>query len=158
MPFLWWNPHNKKRQSGLRLPLDRNRRPTRVYIASLGSVCSSAWSNCICYARLCNFILSDCLLPFSMSEESKFDEKCVKWTKEKNHNFVNEALNFPATGLKLNELWSIYNFSQLVLCGAFAILRKATVRFVVAILPYVHPHGTRLTLDGFSWNLIFEDF
>ena len=39
--------------------------------------------------------------------------------------------------------------------GAFAKLRKATVSFVMS----VRPHGTtRLPLDGFSWNLIFEDF
>jgi hypothetical protein len=39
--------------------------------------------------------------------------------------------------------------------GAFATLRRAAVSFVVS----VRPHGTtRLQLDGFSWNLIFEFF
>jgi hypothetical protein len=38
--------------------------------------------------------------------------------------------------------------------AAFAKLRKATI-FVIS----VRPNGTtRLQLDGFSWNLIFEDF
>ena len=37
----------------------------------------------------------------------------------------------------------------------FAKLRKATTNFVMS----VRPHGTtRLPLNGFSWNLIFEDF
>jgi hypothetical protein len=36
----------------------------------------------------------------------------------------------------------------------FAKLRKATVSFM-----FVRPHGTTwLPLDGFSWNLIYEDF
>ena len=39
--------------------------------------------------------------------------------------------------------------------GAFSKLRKATVAFVMS----VHPHGTAgLPLDGYSRNLIFEDF
>ena len=39
--------------------------------------------------------------------------------------------------------------------GAFTKSRKATLSFVM----FVRPHGTtRLTLDGFSWNLIFENF
>jgi hypothetical protein len=39
--------------------------------------------------------------------------------------------------------------------GAFTILWKATMILVMS----VRPHGTtRLPLDGFSWNLIFEHF
>ena len=39
--------------------------------------------------------------------------------------------------------------------GAFAKLRKATISFVVSVLP----HGTnRLPLETFSWNSIFQDF
>jgi hypothetical protein len=39
--------------------------------------------------------------------------------------------------------------------GAFAELRKATISFFTS----VSPHGTtRLPLDGFWWNLIFELF
>jgi hypothetical protein len=35
--------------------------------------------------------------------------------------------------------------------GAFAIFRKATIRFVMSVRPPVCPHGTtRLPLDGFS--------
>jgi len=46
-----------------------------------------------------------------------------------------------------------------ILLGAFAILRRATVGFVTAVLLSVYPRGTpRHPLDGFSWNLIFEDF
>ena len=55
--------------------------------------------------------------------------------------------------------------------GAFAKLRKATINFVLSvclsvslsvclsICPSARPQGTSLLpLDGFSWNLIFEDF
>ena len=38
--------------------------------------------------------------------------------------------------------------------GVFAKLRKATISFVVS----VHPHGTRLPLDGFSLRFVFEYF
>ena len=42
-----------------------------------------------------------------------------------------------------------------IFLGAFAELQKLTISFVMS----VHPHGTtRLPLDGFSRNLIFEDF
>jgi len=41
------------------------------------------------------------------------------------------------------------------LLGAFTKLRKVTISFVMSICP----RGTnRLPLDGFSWNLIFEQF
>jgi len=40
---------------------------------------------------------------------------------------------------------------------AFAKFRKATVSVVMSVRLSVCPHGTtRLPLDGFSWNLIFE--
>jgi hypothetical protein len=42
------------------------------------------------------------------------------------------------------------------LLGAFAELRKATISFVIYLS--VRTHGTRLLLDGFWWNLIFEFF
>jgi hypothetical protein len=45
------------------------------------------------------------------------------------------------------------------LLDAFAKLRKTTTSFVMSIRPSVRQHGTtRLPLDGFSWNLISEDF
>jgi hypothetical protein len=43
--------------------------------------------------------------------------------------------------------------------GAFAKLRKATISFVMSVRTSVSQHGTtRLPLDGFSRNSIFEDF
>jgi hypothetical protein len=40
----------------------------------------------------------------------------------------------------------------------FAMLRKATMSIVTSVLPSVYPHGTTwFPLDGFSWNLAFED-
>jgi hypothetical protein len=39
--------------------------------------------------------------------------------------------------------------------GAFAKLRNATISFVMSVCPQ---GTTRLPLDRFSWNLIFEDF
>ena len=42
---------------------------------------------------------------------------------------------------------------------AFTKLRKATISFVMSVRSSVRPHGTtRLPLDEFSWNLIFECF
>jgi hypothetical protein len=47
----------------------------------------------------------------------------------------------------------------LSLLGAFVKSRKATVSFVVSFCPSVCPHGTtRLTLDRFWWNFVFECF
>ena len=43
--------------------------------------------------------------------------------------------------------------------GAFAKFRKAAISFVMSIRSSIRPHGTtRLPLDGFSWNLIFDYF
>ena len=45
------------------------------------------------------------------------------------------------------------------LIGAFAIFRNATFRFVMSVRPSFCPHGsTRLQLDVFSWNFVFEHF
>jgi hypothetical protein len=39
--------------------------------------------------------------------------------------------------------------------GAFVKLRKATISFVMSVCP----HGiTRLPMDGYLWNLVYEDF
>jgi hypothetical protein len=56
--------------------------------------------------------------------------------------------------LKIKQL----KFIQIELnLGAFAKLRKATIRFVMSVCPSVSPLGTtRILLDGFSWNFIFE--
>jgi hypothetical protein len=43
--------------------------------------------------------------------------------------------------------------------GAFAKLRKASSRFIMSVCLSVFPHGTtRLSPDGFSWNLVLEYF
>jgi hypothetical protein len=43
--------------------------------------------------------------------------------------------------------------------GAFAKLRKATIRFVMSVRPFFCPCGTtRLPLDRFPWKFIFECF
>ena len=43
--------------------------------------------------------------------------------------------------------------------SAFAKLRRATIGFFMSVRLSVHPHGiTRLPLDGFSWNFVFEYF
>jgi hypothetical protein len=50
-------------------------------------------------------------------------------------------------------------FGCVLLLRAFAKLRTAAVSFVMSVRLFICPHGTtRLTLEGFSWNLIFEDF
>jgi len=48
----------------------------------------------------------------------------------------------------------LLNHSDVSFLGAFAKLRKATISFLMSVRPY----ETRLTQDGFSWHLIFEDF
>ena len=51
--------------------------------------------------------------------------------------------------------------SVLLFLGAFAKLRKATITFVgcLSVRPPVSPYGTtRLPLDEYPWNLIFEFF
>jgi hypothetical protein len=41
--------------------------------------------------------------------------------------------------------------------GTLTKLRKATISFITSVCTSVHLHGkTRLPMDGFSWNLIFE--
>jgi hypothetical protein len=43
--------------------------------------------------------------------------------------------------------------------GAFAIVQKATISFVIRGSPSLPPHGTsRLLLDEFPWNLILSSF
>ena len=43
--------------------------------------------------------------------------------------------------------------------GAFAILRKPTISFVMSVCLPVRPYGTtRLPVDGISWNFVFEYF
>jgi hypothetical protein len=44
---------------------------------------------------------------------------------------------------------------MMVFVGAFAILRKKTIRFVMSARPHA---TTRLPMDWFSWNLIFWVF
>jgi len=55
----------------------------------------------------------------------------------------------------------VYYVKKLVwdFLDAFAKLRKATISFVIPVGPSICPHGTnRLSLDGFSLNLVFECF
>jgi hypothetical protein len=58
--------------------------------------------------------------------------------------------------------FSCISFKQVILCflGAFTELWKETTESSCrSVCPSVLPHGTtRLPLDGFSWNLIFEYF
>jgi hypothetical protein len=49
------------------------------------------------------------------------------------------------------------NSAAVRLLGAFEKLRKATISFIVSVSLSVRPHGsTRLLLDGFSRNFIFD--
>jgi hypothetical protein len=57
----------------------------------------------------------------------------------------------------------IRNASKSKILDTFVKLRKVTISFVMSVCPSFHPsacpHGTtRLPMDRFSWNLIFEDF
>jgi hypothetical protein len=58
--------------------------------------------------------------------------------------------------------WNLF-FSKNVIrsefLDAFAVLRKATVSFITSVCLSVCPRGTtRLPLDEFLWNVIFENF
>jgi hypothetical protein len=66
------------------------------------------------------------------------------------------TLTFPSYGNQKVAKMGVCAIRQGLL-GAFAKLRKTTVSFVISVCPSVpRPHGiTRLTLDRFSWNLIF---
>jgi len=53
------------------------------------------------------------------------------------------------------EVVSEHYVGKMQFLGAFAKLRNAIISFVMSVCP----HGTtRLPLDGFSWNLVFEYF
>jgi len=58
------------------------------------------------------------------------------------------------------EWFDTQNYSRsidVLLLGAFTKLRKATLSFVMSVRLSILPRGTtRLLLDGFSWNLIFQ--
>jgi hypothetical protein len=52
-----------------------------------------------------------------------------------------------------------YHCSPTLLLGALAKFRKASISFVMSVCRSVRPYGTtRLPLDGFSRNLILENF
>jgi hypothetical protein len=47
---------------------------------------------------------------------------------------------------------------EVIILGAFVKFRKATISFFMSVCPFFPRGATRLPLDGFSWNLIFEYF
>ena len=54
---------------------------------------------------------------------------------------------------------SVIMHTRQTFTGAFVKLRKATISFVMSVCLSVCPHGTtHIPLDGFAWNLLFEDF
>ena len=65
--------------------------------------------------------------------------------------FLNQFSDFNET---LYERWAVRGQFNVFL-EAFAEVRKATVSFVMSVRPY---GATVLPMDGFSLNLIFEDF
>jgi hypothetical protein len=40
----------------------------------------------------------------------------------------------------------------------FAKLSKLTISFAISVCPSVHPYGTHLPLDRFSWNFVMGTF
>jgi hypothetical protein len=56
-------------------------------------------------------------------------------------------------------VWFLMQQRETLLLGGFAKFRKATIGFLLSVWPSACPRGkTRLTLDGFSWNFIFDVF
>jgi len=54
-------------------------------------------------------------------------------------------------------IFSVARMWETPVLGAFAKLRKATISFVKSVRQSVRTQGTtRLPLDGFSWNFIFN--
>jgi hypothetical protein len=52
---------------------------------------------------------------------------------------------------------NLFSGNKILTCLVFRRVRKK--RLLASSCPSVRPHGTnRLPLDGFSWNLIYEDF
>jgi hypothetical protein len=58
----------------------------------------------------------------------------------------------------LTSLSEMLLFHLLYDWDALKDLRKATISFEISVRPSVLMEKTRLPLDGFSWNLIFEYF
>ena len=53
----------------------------------------------------------------------------------------------------------IFHVDKNAFLGSFAELRKTTINFVMSVRPSICPHGTtRLSMDRFSWTLIFAYF
>ena len=109
---------------------------------------------------------------WTLSYLSVFVPRCVStrfytWTcMTPAHSVQNVEVQYQG-----NVLWSqviMYSLTLRVtlgewlvnISGAFAKLRKVTISFVMSVrLPSVRPHGTTwLPMDGFSWNLTFEEF
>jgi hypothetical protein len=80
--------------------------------------------------------------------------KILTWCKYPNLHLAAGAPD--CIGLLFNTHWSFFL--------VFRRVRKIAksdcyLRHVLSVCPSVRPHGTtRLRLDGFSWNFIFEDF
>jgi hypothetical protein len=56
-------------------------------------------------------------------------------------------------------LFVIIPRNSLIFLGAFAKLRKAIISFGWSVCPSLCPNGTtRLQMNGFSWNLMFDIF
>ena len=93
----------------------------------------------------------------------RLSSRCIKMTDHPlpHSATVNNTCNHASTALLFyggevtdTALGQLY-ISQFL--GAFAKLRKATIRFVMSVCPFVWSRETRLQLDVFSWNLISDN-
>ena len=81
----------------------------------------------------------------------------AKWQASEKYATVGKAIFLSNVQQQILRQYAI------LFLGAFAILRKATLHFVMSVClslrPSACPHGrTRLPLDGFTWNLVFVYF
>jgi hypothetical protein len=92
--------------------------------------------------------------------------KYSRFTYQKWISFVNpkpsqtfaSTLRLFCSEMWLRVFWYMESYGYRFV-GALAKLRKATISFAMPVCPSVCPRGTtRLPLDGFLWNLIFEYF
>jgi hypothetical protein len=86
----------------------------------------------------------------------------LRLSEPESHNLITHIS--PPTQLAQSTIASTWLREETIvrgtrLLGAFTKLRKTIISFFMSICPSVRPHGTiRVSLDGFSWNYVFEVF
>jgi hypothetical protein len=102
--------------------------------------------------------------PTAVDEDSRPPERCAESLNVPDSSKGRVTIIFKVKNSKMSYSWTLqshsitfqrnWNVETTLLLGALAELRKATISFIMSA-----PRGTtRLPLDEFSWNYIFECF